>query len=252
MNSLMMFLGPRQLLGHHQLSTSPQRSGRRSAVANRDPSPEGHAAADLLGGGLGVGIEPGGVGIHLPVHHHVVVVGLTLPAADGAVAGGPEAVAAQRLRREVGVALHLDDVAALSDHLAIPARLHWCRGVRNHDHGESRAPSAWIPPPVAGEWRQGPDGMGAGSSQAAAAQPRRQAEQVSAIRHRLDEGAAQSGRLQAHISIHEEHPLTHHLLHDTAKAQFLPNQRSPVGRGPPSSSEKRAQLHFTRSHYPSD
>jgi hypothetical protein len=27
-------------------------------------------------------------------------VGLTLPAADGAVAGGPEAVAAQRLRRK--------------------------------------------------------------------------------------------------------------------------------------------------------
>ena len=35
-------------------------------------------------------------------------------------------------------------------HLAIPARLHRCHQVENGDHGEPRAPAAWIPPPVAG------------------------------------------------------------------------------------------------------
>ena len=52
--------------------------------------------------------------------------------------------------------------------------------------------------------------------QAAAAQPRRQAEQVSPIRRRLGQGAPQGGRLQAHIGIHEEHPFAHHLLHGAA------------------------------------
>jgi hypothetical protein len=67
----------------------------------------------------------------------------------------------------------------------------------------------------------GPDRLHPPLRQAAAAQARSQAEQVRIVGARLGQDLPQGGRLQSHIGINEEHPLTHHLLHGTAAGPVL-------------------------------
>ena len=57
--------------------------------------------------------------------------------------------------------------------------------------------------------------------QAAAAQPRRQTQQVCPLGARLGQGAPQGGRLQAHIGIDKQHPFALDLLHSATAGPVL-------------------------------
>src|SRR5690349_13083915 len=86
--------------------------------------PERHPVGDLLGGVLGLGVVPDGVLALRAVQLQGVVGGGALPGADGVGARGAHDVVAQRLAREVVVALDDDGVVALGDHRSVPDGLH--------------------------------------------------------------------------------------------------------------------------------
>src|SRR5258708_6672764 len=58
-----------------------RRIGTCPLLLNRDATPEGYVILDVAGGGLGIGVIPGGVGILLPIDQQRVVAGLSLPGA---------------------------------------------------------------------------------------------------------------------------------------------------------------------------
>lgn len=86
--------------------------------------PEGHAALDEMGLGLGLGVVPHGVGQHVAVDHEAVVVRLALPGAGGLVIRKGHVLALERVRGEVVVALHQHGVVTLGDDGVVPGGFH--------------------------------------------------------------------------------------------------------------------------------
>lgn len=86
--------------------------------------PEGHAALDQVGFGLGLGVEPHGVGQHVAVDQQAVVMRLALPGAGGLVIRKGDVLALERVRGEVVVAFHHDGVVTLGDDGVVPGGFH--------------------------------------------------------------------------------------------------------------------------------
>ena len=91
---------------------------------HRHALPEGHAALDQMGLGLGLGVEPDSLGQHVAVDHERVVMRLALPGAGGLVVAESDVLALERAFGEVVVTLHQHGVVTLGDDGVVPSGFH--------------------------------------------------------------------------------------------------------------------------------
>ena len=77
-----------------------------------------------MGLGVGLGVEPHGVGQHVAVDHERVVMRLALPGAGGLVVAEGDVLALERVLGEVVVAFHQHGVVTLGDDGVVPGGFH--------------------------------------------------------------------------------------------------------------------------------
>ena len=80
-------------------------------------APERDIVPDRLGGILGFGIEPSGVGVDLFAYFHVIVAGYALPRASRVGVAGSEILRVDRIRREVMIAFDHNGFIGLRDNV---------------------------------------------------------------------------------------------------------------------------------------
>src|SRR4051812_34832427 len=87
----------------------------------RHALPEGVTALDLGCGGLGIGVEPDGIGVALAVDKETLVARHALPRTIGVGVAGFEQRRIDAVGREIMVALDDDGIVGFSDDGSVPA-----------------------------------------------------------------------------------------------------------------------------------
>src|SRR5262249_8821169 len=106
---------------------APVAAGARTSGVHVHAVPERDVVRDLLGGVLGLRIEPRGVFVDLPVDHDVVVARRALPRAERVGTALAQMLAAYGCGREILIALDDDALIALRDDRSVPAgACHGC------------------------------------------------------------------------------------------------------------------------------
>src|SRR3546814_9461758 len=90
--------------------------------ADLDAFPEGDAILDRRRRLLGIAIIPGGVGVHLPAHGDMMIMGDAFPRAQARRRALREHTGIDRRAWEIMIALDHDRVVAVGDHRAVPDR----------------------------------------------------------------------------------------------------------------------------------